>query len=135
MTADPLFEIETDTRHGHLGETIITPLDERTGRVRATDPETSVAGAESIAYRAGSQKAKLLEAYSRHPVAGLTDEEACVEAGLSLRSCFWKRCSEMRQDGYIFETGQTRLGDAGVARMVCIITPLGLTSLQGGSTS
>ena len=68
--------------------------------VRATDPETSHHGAQDVRVRAGSQKAMLLRGYFVRP-EGLTATEAAVEAGISLTSCYWKRCSELRQGGYI----------------------------------
>lgn len=68
------------------------------GRHRHPDWVTSVKGAESVAYRAGSQKALLLAAYKNAYPAGLTDDEACIAAGLPLTSCYWKRCGELRDD-------------------------------------
>jgi hypothetical protein len=130
MTDATLFDIVPDTRHGHLGATAyIIATDEpeiRKGRTRRDDKASSIAGAESVAYRAGSQKAKLLEAYARAGARGLTDEQAAELAGLNMRSCFWKRCGELRQDGYIAETGEHRIGDAGVARLVSRVTDSGL---------
>lgn len=70
----------------------------RQGRHRIPDKATSVAGAVSVAYRAGSQKQRLLDAFKAAYPASLTDDEACVAAGLPLTSCYWKRCSELRQD-------------------------------------
>ena len=87
------------------------------GRTRNPDHETSTEGARQVAYRAGSQKARLLEAYSRY-WSGLTDEDAAAYAGL-LGTCYWKRCGELRADGKIVPTGQTRMGSAGVPRIVC----------------
>lgn len=88
------------------------------GRIRRDDHATSKAGARSVAFRAGSQKAKLLDAYRAAPL-GLTDEEAAVAAGIPARSCWWKRCNELREAGAIVPTGDTRVGEAGVPRMVC----------------
>lgn len=99
--------------------------DHRLGRTRRDDHATSIAGAASVAYRAGTQKAALLAAYQAAGAAGLTDEEAAEAAGISLRSCYWKRCGELRQDGVIAPTGQTRSGDAGVDRIVCRATSTG----------
>jgi hypothetical protein len=31
----------------------------------------------------------------------LIDEEAAITAGVNPRSCWWKRCSELREGGYI----------------------------------
>ena len=97
-------------------------VDARAGRTRRDDHATSIAGANSVAYRAGSQKERLLRAYRYAGADGLTDEEACVLAGISLRSCYWKRCSELREDGVIASLGRSRPGDAGVPRIVCAIT-------------
>lgn len=72
--------------------------DYRNGRHRNPDWTTSVKGAASVAYRAGSQKALLLQAYKDAYPHGLTDDEACVAAGLPLTSCYWKRCGELRDD-------------------------------------
>lgn len=93
--------------------------DEAPGRVRRGDYPTSRAGAEAISYRAGSQKALLLEAYEAALPGGLTDEEAAKAAGISMRACWWKRSNELRQAGKIVPTGEERPGDAGVPRIVC----------------
>jgi hypothetical protein len=75
--------------------------DYRSGRHRHPDWTSSIIGAERIAYRSGSQKDKLLNAYRSAFPNGLTDDEAAVVAGLPLTSCYWKRCGELRQDGKI----------------------------------
>lgn len=95
----------------------------RKGRHRNPDRATSVEGAKSVAYRAGSQKDKLLKAYATAYPNPLTDEEAAKMAGLSPTSCFWKRCGELRQDGKIVELSQTRKGSAGVQRILCVYVP------------
>jgi hypothetical protein len=38
------------------------------------------------------------------------------------KCCYWKRCSELRQAGYIKPTGETRVSSAGVEQQVCRIT-------------
>lgn len=75
-------------------------LDTSPGRYRRDDHASSISGARSVALRAGSQKARLLEAYAT-AAWPLSDEDAAVEAGVPPRSCFWKRCSELRADGLI----------------------------------
>jgi hypothetical protein len=69
-------------------------------RARATDPETSHRGGQDVQIRAGSQQAILLRSYFVR-TEGLTATEAATEAGVSLLSCYWKRCSELRQGGFI----------------------------------
>lgn len=112
---------------------LFADIDERAGRARSTDPDTSRQGAASVAYRAGSQKHRLLDAYYSLPDA--TDEEAAKAAGLNLRSCFWKRSSELREDGLIEPVlvgGEplTRRGDAGVERIVCRISRAGIETVK-----
>lgn len=92
--------------------------------VRANDPTTSTKAAQNLSVRAGSQRALLL---SRYAVADMTDEEAGHASGLAMlpKCCYWKRCSELRQAGYIATTGVTRPSSAGVEQQVCAITQAG----------
>lgn len=93
--------------------------------VRRNDKATSKAGAKAMTVRAGSQRAILLSTYYTNVY--LTDEEAGNASGLALlpKCCYWKRCSELRQAGYIRPTGKTRISSAGVEQQVCEITPDG----------
>ena len=92
---------------------------------RASDPHTSHLAASHARVRAQSQLGRLLNTYA-HPSAsdGLTDEMAAQHAGLSMRSCWWKRCSELRALELIERcgTGRSSLGED---VMVCKITRLG----------
>lgn len=102
---------------------------------RNTDPATSHAAATSAAPRTGSQKATLLRAYAIAGDIGLTDEEAASITRLDQRPscCWWKRCSDLRRDGFIEATGRARAGQAGDRRMVCAITPEGRLAVMGAS--
>lgn len=120
---ETLFDVVPVNEFGRLGEVEYRITDDRKGRVRNSDPATSKAGAESVKYRAGSQKAKLLKVFAGG--LPLTDEQAAEVAGL-LGSEFAKRCGELREDGMIALTGETRLGRAGVSRIVSQITERGL---------
>lgn len=93
--------------------------------VRRNNGATSGAGAKAITVRAGTQRAQLLKMYLNYE---LTDEEAGRMSGLAdmPNCCYWKRCSELRQAGYIEPTGETRLSSAGVPQQVCRITAEGL---------
>lgn len=107
----------------------------RAGRSRRGDYATSEAGARDIGRRAPNQRLRLLAQYPGAGRTGLTDEEACKAAELSLRSNYWKRCGELRQDRCIEQQvveGRevTRKGDAGVDAMVCTITPVGYAVLR-----
>ena len=92
--------------------------------VRANDPATSAKAAATIWVRAGSQRAKLLAQYGED---SMTDEEAGHASGLALlpKCCYWKRCSELRQAGYIAPTGEVRQSSARVDQQVCSITEAG----------
>ena len=93
--------------------------------VRRNDGATSEAGSKAMTVRAGSQRAILLAVYDSNVY--LTDEEAGNASGLSMlpKCCYWKRCSELRQAGYIRPTGKTRTSSAGVEQQVCEITDEG----------
>ena len=92
--------------------------------VRTNDPETSTKAAQSLWVRSGSQRAKLLAQYAHD---AMTDEEAGNASGLAMlpKCCYWKRCSELRQAGYIAPTGEVRQSSARVDQQVCSITQAG----------
>lgn len=94
---------------------------------RATDPETSHAAAREIRVKAGTQRARLLDAFSMWTHAGATDEQAMLstDGSVSPTSEYAKRCSELREGGFIEATGETRAGSAGPQRIVSRITPKG----------
>lgn len=84
------------------------------GLARTTDPETSHEAGRKLTTRE-SQKAALLEHYLAAGPAGLTDDEAGIAAGL-MESCYWRRCTDLRQDGSIAFNGETRIGPSAGAR-------------------
>lgn len=92
---------------------------------RTSDPDTSHAAAAEIKVKAGTQRARLLVAFNR--AVGLTDEEAMYETlgVVSPTSEYSKRCSELREGGFIEPTGETRPGRAGPQRIVSRITEKG----------
>ena len=94
-----------------------------------TDPITSVEAAADVKPRRVTQAMLLLAEYAHRD--GLTDEEAGLFSGLAARPkcCYWKRCSELRYEGFIIATGETRLSSAGSAMQVCAITEEGLEAL------
>jgi len=96
---------------------------------RATDPDTSRAGAQAVKYRKGSQALKLLAVYE---YADITDEQAGILSGLAndARCGFWKRCSDLRRLGLITDTGERRNTLSGVSAMICAITATGIEALK-----
>jgi hypothetical protein len=105
---------------------------EATGRTipaRATDPGTSHKATANIQIKAGTQRTLLLQAFDG--LQDATDEEAMENAqGVSASSEYAKRCSELREAGYIEPTGDERPGNSGQARIVCRITDAGEAALQ-----
>lgn len=97
---------------------------------RNTDPSTSKRAAEGISVRGGSQRAVILAAYKN---GDYIDDEIGQITGLANlpNCCYWKRCSELRQAGYIEPTGDERLSRVGKLQQVCRITPEGLRVLGG----
>lgn len=110
----------------------LSMLDEL-GRVipsRTSDPDTSRVAERVVKVKAGTQRALLLVAFNDYDCTaqgcGLTDEQAMKAApGVSAASEFAKRCSELREGGFIEPTGETRLGAAGTPRIVSRITAKG----------
>lgn len=108
---------------------------DRKGRHRRNDQPTSIEGAKAVRYRAGTQKALLLQAFHDALPGNLTDEEAARIAGVSLSSEFAKRCGELRQDGVIRQVdGVTRPGGSGVNRLMSIAV-IDNSHLEGGGTT
>lgn len=95
---------------------------------RRDDPSTSHKAARVAKFNAGSQKYMLLTAYARNE-HGLTDEEAAQISDL-LHVGFWKRCSELRNAGYIERTGETRIASSGAPQDVCRITEGGMMAIS-----
>jgi len=93
------------------------------GQARRTDPHTSQTAAARI--RPHTARAALLLAHAGYP-DGLTDEEACERARLSLASEYATRCSELMRAGLLADTPWTRPGGAGLPRQVRVITPAGM---------
>jgi hypothetical protein len=97
--------------------------------VRVGDPVTSQTGAEDIKVRRGSQQHRLLVVYGNHPT-GLTADEAVAQTTISVRSCYWKRVSELLAAGLLEDTGRTRMGDQGSLQRVNRITDAGFALLR-----
>lgn len=109
------------------------------GRVipsRGTDPDTSHEAAKEVKIRANSQRAYLLAEFYRFQMEdGLTDEQAMDYAypNVSATSEYSKRCSELREGGFIEPTGETRPGSAGPQRIVSRITAKGRAWIEANS--
>lgn len=103
------------------------------GMYRNSDPHTSKAGAQDVSGRKITQSMRLLRTYVGK-VSGQTDDEAAAQAELT-HTCYWKRCSELRQEGYIHTlkimgSTVTRKGKAGSERIVCWLSDEGLKKLK-----
>jgi hypothetical protein len=99
---------------------------------RRGGPATSKAAAAGIAYRTGSQKARILALYGQAQEDGLTDEEVASFLGWVEVNKARKRCSDLRNEGMIepVDGGSvTRVGKSGMANLVCAITDRGIATL------
>jgi len=99
------------------------------GFARRDDPDTSKkAASKNNRLRWNSQKRLLLSAFSE--CEDMTADEAGRATGLiGTRANYWKRCSELRELGYIRDTGETRLSECNEPQIVSRVTLLGLAAL------
>lgn len=104
-------------------------IDPRKG-ARRSDPATSHEGASAVRWRAGNHKVLLLDAY-RHSGMPLSDREAWQHSALrnKVASCWWKRCSELRDLGMIEVVGTTVCPATDSRVQTCEITALGIRTL------
>ena len=88
---------------------------------------------KEIVVRAGSQRWALLMQYLTY--GALTNEQAGDLSGLSEKKscCYWKRCGELLDAGYIEATGEERRSQAGEMQRVCRVTAKGRAIMQGGA--
>lgn len=104
---------------------------------RSTDPETSRDAGDDIeakegppgTIRRGSQRHRLLTAYGSWGCPAMTDAEAAGAAAMPVRSCWWKRCSELRQAGFIAPVGTRHDYETGATARSCRITEAGRSEL------
>ena len=106
---------------------LVDPATPVPGASRPSDPPTSKAAGGAKVVTKGSHRHLLLAVYATAST-GLTDEEACDRAGLSPRSSPWKRCSELRQWGWLAPTGETRETLSGCQAEVCSLSAPGWES-------
>lgn len=85
--------------------------------------------------RPNTQRHKLLLAYMRClgpdiGIVSISDEQAASLADLHYQgTCWWKRCSELRQGGFIRVVGHGE-GSNGAAVQRCVLTGKGLAKLR-----
>lgn len=96
------------------------------------DRHTRLSGARP---RFANQRHAMLYGFSLAGEDGYTDEQAAKAASLNLRSCYWKRASELRQFGYLEsmkDSGAplTRKSDLGGMQQVWRITRAGKHQLE-----
>lgn len=81
--------------------------------------ETTVLADKGISEKAPSIREVIHQAYIKAGDRGLTDDEAAQATGM-LDTCYWKRCNELRQEGFIVDTGHKRMGLKNRMRIVCV---------------
>ena len=90
---------------------------------------------KELRIRAGSQRWTLLRQYVEH--GPLTNEQAGDLSGLSEKKscCYWKRCGELLQHGYLADTGAQIESQVGEMQRVCRVTDKGLAAIQATASS
>lgn len=105
---------------------------------RDEDPSTSHDAGRAVAEREGkvldvganTQRHRLLKVYGRDIQSALSDEAAASLADLHYQGvCWWKRCSELRQGGFIRVVGYGE-GSNGAAVQRCVLTGKGIEKLR-----
>lgn len=84
---------------------------------RKSDPETSHQAAKDATPRAGTHRARALQALREAGPNGLTDFELAERTGIAQTSIGVRR-KELADAGYVKPTGQTRPAPSGSAAMV-----------------
>lgn len=114
--------------HSDLG---LNPIGSRksAGTFRTPDHHTSIGAALKDLGRRGGQRERIALAHFAHP-AGLTDEEAANFAKLAPQSSPWKRCTELREWGYLVWAGIDRPTSTGTDAKVWRLTDDGLAAIR-----
>lgn len=109
---------------------VALPEPEPITMARSSDPATSKQAALTVSKRSPSQQILLLQVFGDG--RELSDEEAGDISGLSKKPkcCYWKRLSELRQGGYIEDTGRTKASSVDEQQRICRITAKGLEFLR-----
>lgn len=98
---------------------------------RTTDPATSHAAAARLGPRAGTQRRTVLGVYVEGEA--LTDAQAAARAGLlGTRASWWKRCSELREGGYLAVVGLATDPTTGQTVQTSALTARGLAAMRAG---
>ncbi len=92
----------------------MSDYDDAAAHRRNSDPDTSHAAAEA----AGSKRqlgiaARLYRAFADAYPFGLTADEAARRAGFTRADGAWKRCSDLKRQRAVYDTGQRRPGESG----------------------
>ena len=102
------------------------------GNARATDPDTSHAAAAMSRLGRNKLMFELLSSFSSGGHEGITDESAYERISSRFpkaKRSWWKRCSDLRQFGFIEPTGKKSRTETGAMARVCRVTPVGMAAL------
>lgn len=88
----------------------------------AGHPDTSHEAAERVLPRSGTQRAKVLRYFISIWPEGLTDEEVRIRLDLPFGSALARR-NELMNDGWVKDTGQRRITEAGGRAIVWQYVP------------
>lgn len=104
-------------------------FEDRTGATRRDDYASSKDGAAAVAGSASTHlRLLLLAECGQAAEQGHTDYSAGTAAGL-LDSCYWRRMTDLRQEGLIAHDGRRRPGKTNVRVQVSVITRRGRAAL------
>jgi hypothetical protein len=106
-------------------------IDDPRRHARNTDPDTSHQAAEDTEeIRRAHRRTALQWFYDNDREQGWTQAEFdAITSEDFCGSCFWKRFSELRQQGFLVRIG-SRMGDKGQPQMFCRITKDGCKELE-----
>ena len=102
------------------GNPFADPQENRLAGFRSTDPKTSRSGAIANYPRSGSQRWECLLTIARAGATGMTAHEVEQETQIN---GVWKRVSELHADGWIADTGRTRMTRGGAQGIVYVVPP------------
>lgn len=100
------------------------------GTHRVPDHHTSIAAGLKELGRKGTQRERLAICFYRAGQNGLTDEEAASAAKIAPQSSPWKRCTELRQMGFLVYADKDRKTTTGTDAKVWRMTGAGMRALR-----
>ena len=115
------------------GEALSDPDADAEGMARRNGPTTSQLAAWALFPRSGTQRRLVLDAFVEAGPDGLTYDEAVKATGLGTYDRVGPRVRELRDGGWIIDSGYVRDSDLGEDSAVWILTPVAYERLRDGT--